>query len=160
VPYDGDPKALDQTAIPLAEVVRMLSQTKAKDVLAVVDSCFSGAGGRSVLPMGARPLVRVAEPQPVSQVLFFTAASGAEISGPAPSDDGGLFSKLVAEGAGSGQADMDGDGQITVQELVDWVRPRVSREARLDNREQTPAVVAGSSASASSFVLAYGLPAK
>src|SRR5688572_10733766 len=31
--------------MPLETVMRALSETKAEDVLAIVDSCFSGAGG-------------------------------------------------------------------------------------------------------------------
>src|SRR5262249_42963993 len=56
VPYDGDPKSLDDTTLPLTSVLGALSSTKAKDILAIVDACFSGAGGRSVLPPGVRPL--------------------------------------------------------------------------------------------------------
>src|SRR5580704_924703 len=59
VPYDGDPSFLDATAIPVQEVLTKLSQSSAREVLAFLDSCFSGAGGRSVLPSGERPLVRV-----------------------------------------------------------------------------------------------------
>jgi uncharacterized caspase-like protein len=47
LPYDGDPRFLSETALPLANVLASLAQSQAKDVLAMVDSCFSGAGGRS-----------------------------------------------------------------------------------------------------------------
>src|SRR5262249_22960742 len=45
LPFDGDPKFLKQTAIPIADVTKQLGESKAKEVLAVLDSCFSGAGG-------------------------------------------------------------------------------------------------------------------
>ena len=54
LPYDGDPRALDTTALRLSEVLSSLGKTRAREVLAFVDACFSGAGGRSVLPKGAR----------------------------------------------------------------------------------------------------------
>ena len=143
VPYDGDPKALEPTAFAMPKLLERLSSSRAAEVFAVVDACFSGAGGRSVLPAGMRPLVAVREMRPTAKVALFTAASGAQTSGPSPDGDGGLFSKLVAEGIGSGKADIDGDGLVSVQELGTWVSPRVEREARNDRREQVPAMLIG-----------------
>ena len=160
VPWDGDPRFLDDTALPLSQVITMLEQTKAKEVLAFADSCFSGAGGRSVLPPGARPLVRMKAPDaPKTRVALYSAASGAEISGPIPGGHGGLFSSYVAEALGTGRADLDGDGQITLQELVDWVGPRVARDAKRDNREQNPSLLLGRKlGSARDFVVGWGYP--
>jgi hypothetical protein len=160
LPWDGDPRFLDDTAIPLSEVLEMLEQTRAKEVLAFNDSCFSGAGGRSVLPPGARPLVRVKQQAaPKARVALFSASTGAEISGPVPGGEGGLFSTYVAQALGTGQADLDGDGQITLQELADWVSPRVARDARQDNREQNPSLLIGKKLpSPRDFVVGWGYP--
>ena len=68
---------------------------------------------------------------------------------------------MLLQGLGGGRADNDGDGQITLQELLSWVRPRVSREARRDNREQTPQVVVGDGVpQPSDFVILQGLQAR
>jgi hypothetical protein len=145
LPYDGDPKFVDQTAIQLSSVLAQLSDTKAGDVLAILDSCFSGAGGRSVLPPGARPLVRVHEtavPAAGSRLAVLSASGGGEISGPVVNGSGGLFTKHVAD-ALAGQADADGDGKLSLKELFDFVKPRVAKEARRDNREQTPQLTTG-----------------
>lgn len=73
----------------------------------------------------------------------------------------GLFTDYVIQGLGTGAADLDGDGQISLQELSDYVRPRVSREARKDNRDQKPSLVVGQAlGSPSSFIVAWGLPPK
>jgi hypothetical protein len=157
LPYDGDAKFVDKTGMQLADVMKRLGGTKAKEVLAVVDSCFSGAGGRSVLPEGARPLVKMKETAPVAHVSIFSAASGAEISGPADNNDGGLFSKYVAEGIGTAAADIDGDGTVSLKELSDWVTPRVAREAKRSNREQTPSLAVGTGTGAADFAVAYGI---
>ena len=158
VPYDGDPKALARTAVPLSTVMNALQATKGKDALAVVDACFSGSGGRSVLPAGARPLVAVRDAKPTAKLALFTASTGAQISGPALDGKGGLFSQLVAEGLGSAKADMDEDGQVSLAELSQWVKPRVQREAKKDRRDQTPGLVLGAGAGrAEDFVVAYGV---
>lgn len=161
VPYDGDPKAFGTTAIKLADVLKSLSETKAADVVAIVDSCFSGAGGRSVLPPGARPLVRVKDMQAPARLVLFSGATGAEISGPDKDGSGGLFSRFVADGLGKGLADINGDGDISVQELSEWVGPRVARQAKMDGRDQRPnLVIGGGVGSPRDILLAAGIATK
>ncbi|MDC0720738.1 caspase family protein [Nannocystis bainbridge] len=157
VPFDGDPQYLKDTAIPMTEVLGDLEKTKAKDVLAMADSCFSGAGGRSVLAPGTRPLVRIEDVKPQTRVAMLSASSGAEISGPAADGSGGLFSKYLIEAIGSGQGDINGDGQISLKELAEWIGPRVKREAKKANREQTPHLTLGKKLSAADeFIVSWG----
>jgi hypothetical protein len=161
VPTDGDPQYLDATSIPMKEVLDKLGRSKAREVLAIVDSCFSGAGGRSVLPPGARPIVRVREERAPAQLAIFSASKDSQISGPVPGGSGGLFTKFVVEGLGSGAADANGDGQISLAELSQWVTPRVAREARKDNRDQNPSLTVGKGlGSADSFIVEWGLAPK
>jgi len=157
VPYDGDPSYLADTALPMSDVVKGLEGTKAKEVVAFADSCFSGAGGRSVLPEGTRPLVRVAKTKAAGRVSLLAASTGAEISGPAPDGDGGLFTHHLLEAIGTGAADIDGDGQISLGELSEWVSPRVTREAKRANREQHPELTVGSKmGSADELIIGWG----
>jgi hypothetical protein len=157
VPYDGDPQYLSESAIKMTEVIGDLEKTKAKDVLAIADSCFSGQGGRSVLAPGTRPLVRVQEVKTTARVALLSASSGAEISGPSADGKGGLFSKYLIEAIGSGQADMNGDGQISLKELEDWIKPRVKREAKKANRDQNPSVQIGKKLGApDDFIVSWG----
>lgn len=143
MPYDANAQSVGQTGLPLAKVLEALSETKAKETLAFVDACFSGAGGRSVLAPGARPLVRVQEPKAAGAIALFASSSGSEISGPSSDGRQGAFTKYVVEALGTGKADIDGDGQLTLKELVDWVSPRVTREAKQQERAQTPQLVTG-----------------
>jgi hypothetical protein len=161
VPYDADSKDIAATGVPMADVMKTLGESPAKEAIAFVDACFSGAGGRSIMPPGARPLMRVKEATPTAHVAFFSASRGEEISGPAPGESAGLFTKMLTTGLGLGQADMDGDGQISLQEIADWVGPRVAREAKRDNREQHPSLVVGSAVGrARDIIVEYGVASK
>lgn len=157
VPYDGDPSALEQTAISLATVTQRLSKTRAVESIAFVDACFSGAGGRSVLPPGARPLVRVQAAPAAPKLFLLSSSSGAEISGSAPDGSGGLFTKYLIEGIGDAQADLDGDRQISLGELKSWIEPRVVREAKRANRNQTPTLTIAEGRDAASVIVAFGV---
>lgn len=157
LPYDGDPRALDETALKLSQLVGTLEASKSGEVLVMLDSCFSGSGGRSVLPAGVRPLVPVNRPTSSGRVALFTAASAAEISGPAPGGVHGLFTATVLEAIGTGKADSDGDGRLSLQELAQWVAPRVARQARRDLRQQNPTLTVGPGTSPASIVVTSGL---
>jgi hypothetical protein len=146
LPADGDAAALDLTALKVNDVMNQLAATGAEEVVAFVDSCFSGSGGRSVLPKGVRPLVRVQEAKAQTRVSMLAAASGDQIAGPAADGNNGLFTHYLLEGLGNGSADIDGDGRITADELASWVTPRVAREAKRESREQTPHLVGSASA--------------
>lgn len=160
VPADGDPSYLKQTSLSMSDIMAQLGSSRAREVLALADSCFSGAGGRSVLPPGARPLVRVAELRPSAQVAFFSASSSSQIAGAAAGGGHGLFTSILLQALGTGQADTDGDGQISLQELSEWVTPRVHREAMRESREQTPTLVLGRGVGAKTFMVEWGVVAR
>ena len=161
LPYEGQPETIEFSGIALQDVLDGLERTPARDVLAFVDACFSGSGDRSALPEGARPLVPVQETtaDAGSKVALFASSGASEISG--TSDDGnqGLFTHHLLRALGEGRADMDGDGIIDLNELHSYIAPRVARDARRLNREQTPTVsIAEELGDASGLMLLWGLP--
>jgi len=138
VPWDGDPKFLKSTAYPLKQLYAELAALKVKRVIVALDACFSGAGGRSVLAKGARPLVvQVADGVPASENLtVLAAASGDEITGTLDEQGHGMFTYYLLKGL-SGAA-KDASGAVTPKGLYDYVKPRVEDESRRQNRAQTP----------------------
>lgn len=131
VPWDGDPNFLDSTAYPVARLYKKLGELPAKQVLVAMDSCFSGAGGRSVLASGARPLVGKIDTGAAPAKITVLAASGAdEISGSLDDKGHGAFTYFLLEGMNA--------GKTTPKELNDYLTPRVQDEARRLNRDQTP----------------------
>ena len=139
VPWDGDPKFLKSTALPLKTFYASLLRTKARRVVVALDACFSGAGGRSVLAQGARPLVaRTAEILPSEgRLTVLAAASGDEITGTLQDQGHGVFTYHLLKG-------LSADPKASAQSLFGYLKPRVQDDARRDNREQTP-VLSGSS---------------
>lgn len=140
LPYDGDPKALELTAYPLSRLYEKLNALPAKEVVVALDSCFSGAGGRSVIARGARPLVSRVDTgalDPRKALTVFTAAGGDEITGSYEPQRHGLFTYYFLRGL-RGDADADADGWVTVGEQHAYLKKSVSRQANRDSREQTP----------------------
>ncbi len=157
LPYDADPADLPGTALKLSDVTARLGKTKARDVVAFLDACFSGTGGRSVIAAGTRPLVPVGKLEAAPRVSVLAAVTGAQISGALPGGAEGLFSHYLGEALGNAKADLDGDGQISLRELHDWIKPRVEREAKRESREQVPSLTVGDGVDAAGTVLAIGV---
>lgn len=137
MPWDGDPAFVKSTGFPLQRLYDALSALKAARVVAMIDSCFSGAGGRSVLVAGVRPLVTVKLPDaPSPKITVLTAAEGEEVAGSLPERGHGLFSYYLIQGL-TGAAAPDAE-HLTVDELYSFVRKGVILGARRQNREQNP----------------------
>ena len=141
LPYDGDPNFLENTGYPLQRLYAKLGELKAKKIVVVLDSCFSGAGGRSVLAKGARPLVlEVDTTAPPGRLEIFAAASASQITSTLEDQGHGTFTYYFLKGL-SGN-----DGSLTAQGLFNYLKPKVQDAARRQNREQTPSLQGQNSA--------------
>jgi hypothetical protein len=139
MPYDADPKTGAKT-VSLASLLKGLSETKAADSILIVDAAFAGAGGRSVAA-GEAPLMSLKGTTPPVRTVLLSAVSGAE--GARADASGGAFTHFLMEGLGSGRADANADGRVTLQETVAWVGARVGRAAKREGKAQTPGVSLG-----------------
>jgi hypothetical protein len=141
VPIDGDPEDLEDTAYPLKELYAKLDALKAKRVIVALDSCFSGAGGRSVMAKDARPLVTKLDLGAVAsdKIVTLSASKGDQISGALEDQAHGAFTYYLLKGLNG--AAQDGDGHVTLKTLYDYLAPKVADAARLHNRDQQPQLV-------------------
>jgi hypothetical protein len=131
VPYDGDPNYLANTGYPLKRLYEKLGQLPASEVVVALDSCFSGAGGRSVLAKGARPLVSVAEaPVLPANLAVLSASQGSQISTSSPERGDGVFTYYFLKALQDGKKDV---GQI-----YEFMKPLVEDAAKELNVQQSP----------------------
>lgn len=144
VPYDGDATFLEKTGYSLKRLYAQLDKLPAKDITVVLDSCFSGAGGRSILAEGARPMVLSAENALVGsgKTVVLAASSGAQISSTYKDKGHGLLTYYFLKGL-QGEGDLNRDGVIDMGELYEYLKPNVQRVARkYYNNEQIPQLLA------------------
>ena len=143
VPYDGDPSFIDQTGYPLKRLYAALGKLPAKRIIVVLDSCFSGAGGRSVIAKGMRPLVtKVEDARSLpGNVAVMTAALGEQTSSTYDEKGHGLFTYFLLKGIKSEDVAKP-DGSIELADLYAYLKPQVERVARKQfNNEQSPQLV-------------------
>jgi hypothetical protein len=142
VPYDGDPTFIAETGYPIARLYESLGKLKAKEIIVVLDSCFSGAGGRSVLAKGAKPLViTINTPNIKKNISVMTASSGDQISSAYEERGHGLFTYFLLKGIKDENV-IQQDGSIKMEELFSYIKPQVERIARKQfNNEQSPQLI-------------------
>lgn len=133
VPFDGDPNYLATTSYPLKEMYEQLAKLPSSKVIVVLDACFSGAGGRSVLAKGARALVRMEKAAPTKgNLVVLSSTQGAQISSSSPDKKHGIFTYYFLDALANGKND--------ITSIYKYVKPKVENEARRLNVEQSPSI--------------------
>lgn len=143
VPFDGDPSFIDQTGYSLKRMYDALGKLPAKQIIVALDSCFSGAGGRSVLAKGARPLVMNLQSSTVvsRNITVLAAASGDQTSSTYDEKGHGLFTYYMLKGIKNEDV-VKQDGSLAINDLFSYLKPQVERIARKQyNNEQTPQLI-------------------
>jgi len=140
VPYDGDPAFLENTGYSLKRLYRTLSELPVKESIVLLDSCFSGAGGRSVIAKGMRPMMLSVENPALAsgRTVVLSASAGDQVASTYLEKGHGLLTYFVLKGL-RGDADRDKNGVIDLPELFDYLKPEVERIAKREfNNVQTP----------------------
>ena len=133
VPYDGDPNYLNVTGYPLKRLYDNLGKLQVAEVTVVLDSCFSGAGGRSVLAKGARPLVMMTTSSVLpSNIAVLSATQGSQISTSSPEKGHGVFTYYFLKALK--------DGKKNILEIYSYIKPLVEDEAKQLNVQQSPSI--------------------
>lgn len=131
VPFDGDPAYLDETGYPLKRLYAALAKLPAKRITVALDSCFSGAGERSVIAQGMRPLVAVVSAPVPDRVTVISAGAAEQASGSYRPQGHGLFTYFLLKGLKENGPDL--------RKAFDYLKPEVTRVARREyNAEQDP----------------------
>ncbi|PKN77254.1 MAG: hypothetical protein CVU52_01350, partial [Deltaproteobacteria bacterium HGW-Deltaproteobacteria-10] len=99
----------------------------------VLDACFSGAGGRSVLAKGARPLVMSTSVLPLTpNMAILTATQGTQISSSSPEKGHGIFTYYFLKALK--------EGKNNIADIYEYLKPHVEDDAKAINVQQSPSI--------------------
>jgi hypothetical protein len=122
---DTDLSVLGATAIPATFVNDLLSETQSRRVILILDCCYSGAFARGAAVRAGDEVQIADEFGAGTGRIVLTASSATEYS----FEDGELtrsqgqpsaFTGALVRGLETGEADLDGDGEISIDELYDY----------------------------------------
>ncbi len=135
---------LRATAVEDGFVNGVMQESRARSIVLVLDCCHSGAFGKGLTPKSGltidvehrfegRGRVTLSASTEL-EYAFEEADPATGINELVPSTPASLFTSCLVDGLRSGEADIDGDGEISVDELYDYVCHRV----RERSPHQTP----------------------
>jgi hypothetical protein len=128
--------SLNATALKYKWIMDVVNDHSLQRVAVILDCCYAGraiAGSRGTARGAIEEQVRTAVTE--GHGHFFLGASGANQTAEERELDGhGRFTKQILEGLSSGDADIDGDGNISAKDLSSYVK----RELRRQNASQEP----------------------
>jgi molecular chaperone DnaK len=125
---------LGSTAISAGFVGDRVTHSRSRQVVVLLDCCYSGAFTADMLRRAAGPpQVDVAEPfagtgrvvLTASTALQFAHEGEPEVRSSWAAAQPSVFTAAVVEGLRDGSADLDGDGYVSAGELYDYVYDRV-----------------------------------
>ena len=139
VPYDGDPSFIDETGYSLSRLYSALGKLRAQKIVVALDSCFSGAGGRSVIAKGARSLVaKIKIPLAAHNITVISASAETQMSSTYDEKGHGIFTYFMLKGLKNEEV-INQNGTLRIEELYNYIRPQVQLVARKKyNNEQVP----------------------
>ncbi|KUO08917.1 caspase family protein [Streptomyces sp. DSM 15324] len=138
---DTEPRLLEATAVSAQFVRHCMFRTRAKRTVLFLDCCYGGAFSRGSSSVRAAGDVHVLESfageklgggrgwavitASNSMEYAFEGAQLTRTAAPRPS----VFTHAVVEGLTTGDADLDADGEVSLDELYEYVFDHVRRES-------------------------------
>ena len=138
---DTDRENLPFTGVPSEKIRAAMEGSRSRQKVLVLDCCYAGAFPVR-LGIKGDPAVHALEQLGGRGCVVLTSSDAMQLSfegnqvtetGPASVRSGpsSLFTRFLIEGLRTGKADLDGDGDITLDELYSYVHDRVTDEQPL-----------------------------
>ncbi|MCP3869968.1 MAG: caspase family protein, partial [Gammaproteobacteria bacterium] len=142
VPVNASVDNIINNGYELEKLYSLVERLPARSVTLVIDACFSGDSAAGSLYKNISPaLLKSAVPvREVDNTVVFAGAGRGEVATWYRDKSHSTFTYYFLKGLG-GQADVNGDGSITVAEMGSYLREEVPYRARREAaREQNPLI--------------------
>jgi hypothetical protein len=140
VPVDADPDYIASSGYAVSTFYENMKKLPAKDMVVVIDSCFSGRTKNGVIFKNVSPaMLKTKEMSSgISSGTVMTSAGPDQLSTWYPEKGHSLYSYYFFKGL-QGEADENNDKKITTGEMDEYLSYKVKRRAlRLSNKKQNP----------------------
>lgn len=145
IPVDGK-GTNTATCYSLNQLYATLSSTKANRVTYFMDACFTGANKEGSMLVAARGVAREAKKETLAgNTVVFSASSGDETAMTYAEKGHGLFTYFLLKKL------QETEGNVSYQELAEYIKANVKKEAFLINEKPQTPIVATSTSAASSW---------
>ena len=122
---DTEVDALETTSIAVDSLYRLIDNHACRQVALILDCCFGGAAGKDFLKGSVDDQLQ----QVGRGIYVLTASTATQTAREKDGDEYSLLTKHILHGIAHGEADQDDDGLVSIDDLYEYVRARVPREA-------------------------------
>ena len=134
LPVDGDGRYV-ATGYKLDELYEKLGDMPTKSVVVLLDACFSGANKDGKMLASERGVAIKSRPgMPKGNTVVFSAAQGDETALPNEAEGHGMFTYYILKKL------QETKGDVTLQDLSQYVIREVGRTSAVQNKPQTPTI--------------------
>ncbi len=144
LPVDAD-GSQTEVCLSTKRLYQTLNDLHARQVVVLMDACFSGAQrGDGMLASARGVALKVKDDVPTGNMVVFTAATGDQTAYPYREKGHGLFTYYILKKL------QDTKGNTTLGALTDYVSDEVARQSVVENKHsQTPTVIPATALSSS-----------
>lgn len=137
---------LAATALSGRYIREQMADTPARKVLLILDACYAGAFTRDMIAKAAPAITGLPDELVNERGHVVMAAASAiqyafETTAHGPSTS--IFTKMICEGIESGEADLNADGWISLEELFNYTSEKMSEESTAQKPEASYLGVTG-----------------
>src|SRR5262249_19679117 len=125
--YNTDVDTLETSSIAIGTLRQLIDNYACKQVALILDCCFGGAVGKDFLKSGVDDHLK--QTFHGRGIYILTASTATQTAREKEGDDYSLFTKHILQGIRQGEADHDDDGLISLDDLYEYVKTRVPKEA-------------------------------
>jgi DnaJ-domain-containing protein 1 len=123
--FDTVVAELATSAISMNRIYEILSEAKCRKIVIILDCCYSGAAGQGFKGAVDDQLQQLNNAR---GTYLVTASTELQVAHESAAEGLSLFTKHLIAGLETGEADKDGDGWVSMNELYDYVQSRVVAE--------------------------------
>jgi hypothetical protein len=120
---------LQTTSVPVELLRELVRGCDARSVVLVLDCCFSGAAARAFLRSNVEDRLQALNGEGIYLLTSVDAIHSAEESDDSDGETMGLFTRHLVAGLESGDADVDRDGKITINDLQLYLNRSIRRQS-------------------------------
>jgi len=119
---------LGVTSIPVQTIKELIDRSGTEKIIVILDCCYSGAIGAAFKGGDVDSELQIASGGKGKYIM--TASTGIQVAEEKEGDNYSVFTNYLLEGLRTGDADLNGDGEITADELYTYVRDRVVKSGK------------------------------
>jgi uncharacterized caspase-like protein len=133
----NDGLLIPPTASSASTLQNSMTRSKSQRQVVILDCCFSGAFAKGLTSKDSGSVDIKAQLGGQGRAVL-TSSTSTQYSFEADDSDLSVYTRFIVEGIEKGAADLDGDGQISVDELHEYAYSRVHEAAPAMNPEFYP----------------------